>query len=68
MIVILGGDKDVREMMLIAKNLNMTCSGDYAFLYTELIQNEAKGNQSWSRGKGMYLQLNLFRKKYKGNT
>ncbi|KAG8201257.1 hypothetical protein JTE90_019895 [Oedothorax gibbosus] len=51
-IVILGGDKDVREMMLIAKRLNMTQGGDYAFLYTELFQNEAKGNQSWARGNG----------------
>ncbi|GFQ91697.1 atrial natriuretic peptide receptor 2 [Trichonephila clavata] len=49
-IVILGGDKDVREMMLIAKRLNMTSKGDYAFIYTELFQNEAKGNQSWARG------------------
>ncbi|GFY76109.1 atrial natriuretic peptide receptor 1 [Trichonephila inaurata madagascariensis] len=49
-IVILGGDKDVREMMLIAKRLNMTTKGDYAFIYTELFQNEAKGNQSWARG------------------
>lgn len=60
MIVILGGDKDVREMMLIAKNLNMTSSGEYAFLYTELIQNEAKGNLSWSRGKGIYFQFQVF--------
>ncbi|GIX94512.1 atrial natriuretic peptide receptor 1 [Caerostris darwini] len=49
-IVILGGDKDVREMMLIAKRLNMTSKGDYAFIYTELFQNEAKGNHSWARG------------------
>nr|XP_042898097.1 atrial natriuretic peptide receptor 1-like isoform X2 [Parasteatoda tepidariorum] len=49
-IVILGGDKDVREMMLIAKQLNMTSWGEYAFIYTELFQNEAKGNQSWAKG------------------
>ncbi|XP_054710522.1 atrial natriuretic peptide receptor 2-like [Uloborus diversus] len=49
-IVILGGDKDVREMMLVAKRLDMTASGEFAFFYTELIQDEAKGNQSWHRG------------------
>lgn len=50
-VVILGGDREVRQMMLIAKDLGMSQSGKYAFIYTELFQNEAKGNQSWSRGK-----------------
>ncbi|GBL84780.1 hypothetical protein AVEN_93820-1 [Araneus ventricosus] len=58
-IVILGGDKDVREMMLIAKELDLTSKGDYAFIYSELFQNEAKGNLSWSRGNGMRTQNNF---------
>lgn len=53
-VVILGGDKDVREMMLIARRLNMTSSGEYAFLFTELMQDEAKGNHSWAKGKESY--------------
>lgn len=39
-------------MMLIAHSLNMT-SGEYAFIYTELIEKEAIGNTSWAHGNGL---------------
>nr|XP_046910972.1 atrial natriuretic peptide receptor 1-like isoform X1 [Dermatophagoides farinae] len=48
-IVIIGGEKEVRNMMLIAYSMNMT-NGDYAFIYTELIEKEAIGNTSWAGG------------------
>lgn len=38
-------------MMLIAHQMGMT-NGEYAFIYTELIEGEAKGNLSWTRGQG----------------
>lgn len=43
-------------MMLLAYSLNMT-SGDYAFIYTELIEREAIGNTSWAGGSGKLLTL-----------
>lgn len=55
-VVIIGGEKDVRSMLLIAYKLNMT-SGDYAFIYTELIEREAIGNTSWAGGLGIILVL-----------
>ncbi len=39
-IVIIGGEKEVRAMMLIAHSKKMTLSGEYAFIYTELIEGE----------------------------
>ena len=49
--IIIGGEKDVRTMLLIAFSLDMT-SGDYAFIYPELIEREAIGNTSWAGGSG----------------
>lgn len=37
--------------MKVAHSLKMT-SGEYAFLYTELIEREAMGNTSWAAGTG----------------
>lgn len=37
--------------MLIAHQMGMT-NGEYAFIYTELIEGEVKGNLSWTRGQG----------------
>ncbi|KAH9398614.1 hypothetical protein TYRP_018858 [Tyrophagus putrescentiae] len=48
-VVIIGGEKDVRTMLLTAFSLNMT-SGAYAFIYPELIEKEAIGNTSWAGG------------------
>ncbi|UXI20373.1 FERM RhoGEF and pleckstrin domain-containing protein 1 [Sarcoptes scabiei] len=48
-IVIIGGGKEVRNMMLVAYSLKMV-DGDYAFIYTELIEREAIGNNSWASG------------------
>lgn len=50
-VVIIGGEKDVRKLLLAAYSLNMT-SGDYAFIYPELIEKEAIGNTSWAGGSG----------------
>jgi len=44
-IVIIGGEKEVRAMMLIAHSKKMTLSGEYAFIYTELIEGE--GSQTF---------------------
>lgn len=50
-VVIIGGEKDVRMLLLHSYSLNMT-SGDYAFIYPELIEKEAIGNTSWAGGSG----------------
>lgn len=39
-IVMIAGEKEVRAMMLIAHSKKMTLSGEYAFIYTELIEGE----------------------------
>lgn len=41
-------------MMLIAHSKKMTLTGEYAFIYTELIEAEAVGNVSWAAGTGVY--------------
>lgn len=46
-------------MMLIAYSMNMT-NGDYAFIYTELIEKEAIGNTSWAGGNGKYEPSEFF--------
>lgn len=49
-------------MMLIAHQMGMT-NGEYAFIYTELIEGEAKGNLSWTRGQGTdKIVLNFIKK------
>lgn len=51
--VILTGEKEVRSMMYVAHSLKMT-SGEYAFIYPELIEREAIGNTTWAAGNGKY--------------
>jgi atrial natriuretic peptide receptor A len=47
--------------MLIAHQRKFTTSGEYAFIYTELIEGEAIGNASWAGGNGRIIDgyLNL---------
>lgn len=58
-VVIIGGEKDVRTMLLTAFSLNMT-SGAYAFIYPELIEKEAIGNTSWAGGSGKMSITNVY--------
>lgn len=54
--MIIGGEKEVRSLMLLAYSYNMT-SGDYAFIYTELFEREAIGNTSWAAGNGIQRKM-----------
>lgn len=63
-VVILGGDRDVRQMLLIAQDLEMTESGQYAFICPELIQSEAYGNVSWTGGDEDYKTKLRIKKAY----
>ncbi|XP_023220693.1 atrial natriuretic peptide receptor 1-like isoform X1 [Centruroides sculpturatus] len=63
-VVILGGDREVRQMLLIAQELGMTESGEYAFICPELIQSEAYGNVSWAGGNEDYQTKLKIKKAY----
>ncbi|CAM1332064.1 Uncharacterised protein g10761 [Pycnogonum litorale] len=47
-IVILGGDRDVRSILLESYDLGIPQSKEFAFLYPELMAHEASGNISWA--------------------
>lgn len=48
--MILGGDRDVRRILLEAHHLGITKTNEFVFLYPELMQHEAIGNNSWAGG------------------